>query len=141
MLPTVISHRLVLAPEAMLEGITTQAIVQRHARADAGTPMSGASLRGNAFLLVLLTVAAAIAGDWSGDSSLAGVWRFPAALLLLGLAYESWLVSRSRLAFELETPEQLYLGRAALFRFVCTHSLNRTLTLEVALTAPGVLRY
>jgi MoxR-like ATPase len=28
-LPTVISHRLVLAPEAMLEGITTHAIVQR----------------------------------------------------------------------------------------------------------------
>jgi MoxR-like ATPase len=28
-LPTVISHRMVLAPEAMLEGITTQAIVQR----------------------------------------------------------------------------------------------------------------
>jgi len=28
-LPFVISHRLVLAPEAMLEGVTTQAIVQR----------------------------------------------------------------------------------------------------------------
>jgi MoxR-like ATPase len=28
-LPSVISHRLVLAPEAMLEGVTTQAIVQR----------------------------------------------------------------------------------------------------------------
>jgi uncharacterized protein (DUF58 family) len=98
--------------------------------------MSGASLRGNAFLLVLLTVAAAIAGDWSHDASLAGVWRFPAALLLLGLAYESLLVSRSRLAFELKTPEQLYLGRAALFRFVCTHSLKRNLKLEVALTAP-----
>ena len=63
--------------------------------------MSGASLRGNAFLLVLLTVGAAIASDWSGDSSLAGVWRFPAALLLLGLAYESLVVARSRLAFEL----------------------------------------
>ena len=98
--------------------------------------MSGASLRGNAFLLVLLTVAAAIASDWSGDSSLTGVWRYPAALLLLGLAYESLLVSRSRLAFELKTPEQLYLGRAALFRFVCTHSLNRDVKLEVALTAP-----
>jgi uncharacterized protein (DUF58 family) len=98
--------------------------------------MSGASLRGNAFLLVLLTVAAAIASDWSGDSSLAGVWRFPAALLLLGLAYESLLVSRSRLAFELKVPEQLYLGRAAAFRFVCTHSLNRNLIFEVALTAP-----
>jgi len=98
--------------------------------------MSGASLRGNAFLLVLLTVAAAIASDWSGDSSLAGVWRFPAALLLLGLAYESLLVSHSRLAFELKTPEQLYLGRAAVFRFVCSHSLNRNLKLEVAFTAP-----
>jgi MoxR-like ATPase len=29
MLPAVISHRLVLAPEAMLDGVTTQAIVQR----------------------------------------------------------------------------------------------------------------
>jgi uncharacterized protein (DUF58 family) len=98
--------------------------------------MSGASLRANAFLLVLVTLAAAIAGDWSGDSSLAGVWRFPAALLLLGLAYESLLVSRSKVAFKLETPEQLYLGRGASFRFVCTHSLNRNLKLQVALTAP-----
>jgi len=98
--------------------------------------MSGASLRGNAFLLVLLTVGAAIASDWSGDSSLAGVWRFPAALLLLGLAYESLVVARSRLAFELETPEQLYLGRAAVFRFAGTHSLKRSLQLEVVLTAP-----
>ena len=99
--------------------------------------MSGASLRGNAFVLALLTVAAAIASDWSGDSSLSGVWRFPAALLLLGLAYESLLVSRSRLAFEIEAPEQLYLGRAAVFRFVCTHSLKRNLKLEAALTAPA----
>jgi uncharacterized protein (DUF58 family) len=99
--------------------------------------MSGASLRGNAFALVLLTVAAAIASDWSGDSGLSGVWRFPAALLLLGLAYESLLVSRSRLAFEIEAPEQLYLGRATVFRFVCTHSLKRDLKLEVALTAPA----
>jgi uncharacterized protein (DUF58 family) len=98
--------------------------------------MSGASLRGNAFLLVVLTAAVAIASDWSGDSSLTGVWRVPAALLLLGLAYESWLVSRSRLAFTLEAPEQLYLGRAALFSFVGTHSLNRNLKFEVALTAP-----
>jgi uncharacterized protein (DUF58 family) len=98
--------------------------------------MSGASLRATAFLLVLVTLAAAIAGDWSNDPSLAGVWRFPAALLLLGLAYESLLVSRSKVAFKLETPARLYLGRSTSFRFVCTHSLNRDLTLEVALTAP-----
>jgi uncharacterized protein (DUF58 family) len=101
--------------------------------------MSGASLRSNAFLLVLFTVAAAICGNWSGDSSLTGVWRFPAALLLLGLAYESWVVSRSRVAFELEAPGKLYLGRTALFRFICTHALNRVLTLEVAPTAPDYL--
>jgi MoxR-like ATPase len=29
MVPSVISHRLVLAPEAMLEGVSTQALVQR----------------------------------------------------------------------------------------------------------------
>jgi len=29
MVPSVISHRLVLAPEAMLEGLTTQTLVQR----------------------------------------------------------------------------------------------------------------
>ncbi|HEX3397254.1 MAG TPA: DUF58 domain-containing protein [Steroidobacteraceae bacterium] len=98
--------------------------------------MSGASLRGNAFLLVLAAAAAAIAGDWSGDASLAGLWRFPAALLLLGLAYESWIVSRSRLVFELQAPERLYLGRAAPFRFACRHALDRTLTLEVAPVAP-----
>jgi len=98
--------------------------------------MNGASFRGSAFLLVLLTVSAAIVSDWSGDSGLAGLWRFPAAILLLGLAYESLLVSRSRLAFDLETPAQLYLGRAAPFRFVCTHGLNRDLKLQVALTAP-----
>jgi uncharacterized protein (DUF58 family) len=98
--------------------------------------MSGASLRPNAFLLALLTVAIAIASDWSGEPGLAGVWRFPAALLLLGLAYESWLVSRSRLACELQAPEQLFLGRAAVLRFVCSHALKRKLTLQVAATAP-----
>jgi uncharacterized protein (DUF58 family) len=98
--------------------------------------MSGASLRGSAFLLVLLTIAVAIASDWSGEPGLAGVWRFPAALLLLGLAYESWLVSRLGLALELQAPEHLFLGRAAALRFVCTHALDRNVTLEVAPTAP-----
>jgi uncharacterized protein (DUF58 family) len=98
--------------------------------------MSGASLRGNAFLLVLLTVAVAIAGDWGGEPAMAGAWRFPAALLLLGLAYESWLVSRSRLAFELQAPEHWFLGRATVLRFVCTHALRRKITLEVLPTAP-----
>jgi uncharacterized protein (DUF58 family) len=95
-----------------------------------------ASLRLNAFVLILFTVAAAIAGDWSGGQILAGLWHLPAALLLLGLAYESWIMSKSGLAFELDAPERLFLGRAGTFRFVCSHGLKRTLTLEVAPIAP-----
>jgi uncharacterized protein (DUF58 family) len=95
-----------------------------------------ASLRLNAFVLILFTVAAAIAGDWSGGQILAGLWHLPAALLLLGLAYESWIMSKSGLAFELDAPERLFLGRAGTFRFVCSHGLKRTLTLEVSPIAP-----
>ena len=98
--------------------------------------MSGASLRLNAFGLILLTVAVAIAGDWSGGQILAGLWHFPAALLLLGLAYESWILSRSGLAFELQAPERLFLGRASAFRFVGSHRLKRNLIIEVAPIAP-----
>jgi len=74
--------------------------------------MRGASLRLNAFVLILLTVAAAIAGDWSGGQILAGLWHLPAAMLLLGLAYESWILSRSGLAFALDAPERLFLARS-----------------------------
>jgi uncharacterized protein (DUF58 family) len=98
--------------------------------------MNGASLRRNALLLVLLTAFVAIIGDWSRDPILAGLWRVPAALLLLGLAYESWLWSRSHLAFDIELPERVFLGRSASFRFVLTHTLKRSLALEVAASAP-----
>jgi uncharacterized protein (DUF58 family) len=98
--------------------------------------MRGASLRLNAFVLILLTVGAAIAGDWSGGQILAGLWHLPAAMLLLGLAYESWILSRSGLAFALDAPERLFLGRGSAFRFVCSHGLERTLTVEVAPIAP-----
>jgi uncharacterized protein (DUF58 family) len=98
--------------------------------------MNGASLRLTAFVLILLTIAVAIAGDWSSGQSLAGLWRLPAALLLSGLAYESWIVSRSRWACELKAPERVFLGRGSAFLFVCTHALNRTLTVEVAAIAP-----
>jgi uncharacterized protein (DUF58 family) len=60
----------------------------------------------------------------------------PAALLLFGLAYESWIVSKGRLAVELQVPENLYLGRAAAVCFVCSQSLKRTLAIEIAPSAP-----
>src|SRR5258708_9076392 len=96
--------------------------------------MSGASVRFNACMLILAAAALAIMGDW--EPSLAGLWRLPAALLLLGLAYESWIVSKGHLAVELQAPENLYLGRAAAIRFICSHSLKRTLSIEIAPSAP-----
>ena len=76
------------------------------------------SLRQNALLLVLLTAVLAMVGDWGADHALAGLWRLPAAFLLLGLAYESWRVSKGNLSFELELPERLFLGRSLAVRFV-----------------------
>ncbi len=96
--------------------------------------MSGASLRLNACVLILAAAVLAIMGDW--EQSLAGLWRLPAALLLLGLAYESWMVSKGHLSVELQAPERLYLGRAAAIRFICSHSLKRTLAIEMAPSAP-----
>jgi uncharacterized protein (DUF58 family) len=60
----------------------------------------------------------------------------PAALLLVGLAYESWIASKSRPTFELQTPKILYLGRSTPLQFVCEHALARTLAIEVAPSAP-----
>jgi uncharacterized protein (DUF58 family) len=96
--------------------------------------MTGASLRLNGCLLILAAALLGIVGDW--EQSLAGVWRLPAALLLLGLAYESWIVSKARVAVELQAPEKLYLGRGAVIRFNCSHSLKRTLVVEIAPSAP-----
>jgi uncharacterized protein (DUF58 family) len=96
----------------------------------------GMSLRLNSLLLVLLTAVIAVVGDWSAEPAAAGLWRLPAALLLLGLAYESWSVSRAGLSFDLEPPERLYLGRGSVMRFVCVHGLRRSLAIEFAPAAP-----
>jgi uncharacterized protein (DUF58 family) len=98
--------------------------------------LSGLSLRGNALLLVVATAVIAIVGEWNQDAALAGLWRIPAGLLLLGLAYESWLVSKSGLRVELEPPERLYLGRDSTVGFVCAHGLRRNLSVELAPSAP-----
>jgi len=98
--------------------------------------VTGFSLRRNAQLLVLSTAVIAVVSDWSGDAALSGLWGLPAALLLVGLAYESWMVSRSGLSFDLVPPERLFLGRNCSVRFVCRHNLPRNLDIELAPSAP-----
>jgi len=92
-------------------------------------------LRQNALILLLLTGLAAIAGDWSGDIQLARFWCAPAALLLLGLAYETWMVSRAVPRVRLEAPDHWFLGRATTVELQLSHSLSRMLTFEIAPSA------
>ena len=92
-------------------------------------------LRQNALILLLLTAIIAIAGDWSGQSQLARLWCAPAGLLLLGLAYERWIVVRASPRLELHAPERWFLGRATPVHFVVVHRLARAMSVEVAPSA------
>ncbi len=94
------------------------------------------SLRINSLLLVLLTAVIAVWGDWSGQPVLVGLWLLPAALLLLGLAYESWSVSHSAVSLQIEPPQRFLLGRSDAVRFIIAHATRRTLLLQLAPTAP-----
>jgi uncharacterized protein (DUF58 family) len=94
------------------------------------------SLRLNSLLLVLCTALIAVLGDWSTQPAPAGAWLLPAALLLLGLAYESWVAARSGLKVDIDAPDRFLLGRAGPVGFVCTLGRARTLTVEVAPGAP-----
>jgi uncharacterized protein (DUF58 family) len=94
------------------------------------------SLRRNALLLILLAAAIAVVSYWNARAGLAGLWPLPAALLLLGLAYESWAVARSGLSIDCEMPESLFLGRDASVRFVGRHGLRHRVDVEFAPSAP-----
>jgi uncharacterized protein (DUF58 family) len=90
------------------------------------------ALRQNALILLLLTALVGIAGDWSGEFELARFWYLPAALLLLGLAYERWIATRAEPGLEIDAPGRWFLGRATTIRFLIAHRLARALTFEVA---------
>jgi uncharacterized protein (DUF58 family) len=90
------------------------------------------ALRQNALLLLLFTGLLAIAGDWSGEYELSRFWYLPAALLLLGLAYEGLVAILAAPTLEVRTSPNWYLGRATEARFLIAHRLSRALTLQLA---------
>ena len=98
------------------------------------------SLRQNALALVVLTVLMAIMGDWSGDPDLARLWYFALAVLLLGLAYEGWVMLRTGLGVSLSSPKPRWiLGRPATLQMTFRHRLARELTLEIATDPPAAV--
>ena len=92
------------------------------------------SLKRNALLLILLTGLLAILGEWSPVLSRA--WCLPAALLLLGLAYERVMVGRCALNVQLLAPERWPLGRPVEMRYVLEQNARANVPIELLLSAP-----
>ena len=87
-------------------------------------------------LLAVLTALIAIVAGWSSDPQFNGIWRLPLAVLLLGLAYEGWIVSRLRVTASLRALGRTVLGQsAALELSIQQHSARQT-SVEVAIDAP-----
>jgi hypothetical protein len=89
------------------------------------------------YLFIVLTAVIAIGGIWSSDRQLALLWRVPAALLLLGLAFEGVVVRRMQPLARIDTPTPAFLGRLQRGAFVFTNSASRPLTLEYAPAMPA----
>ena len=89
------------------------------------------------YVLVMLIAVLAVIGIWSQQGALAGLWRFPAALLLLGLALEGAFVRRLLPGVQLRIAPRAYLGRALEAAVVFTNARRRPLTLEYACAAPA----
>jgi uncharacterized protein (DUF58 family) len=97
------------------------------------------SLRQNALTLVVMTVLIAIVGGWGDNTTMARLWLLPVGLLLLGLAYEVWLVSRIRLEVTFRSEQQAVLGRQTQLAMTLHHALARNITLEAAPDAPHAI--
>ncbi len=64
-----------------------------------------------AYVLLVLTAILAIAGIWSHETAVEGLWRWPAMLLLGGITFESVRSRRRRWQIEVEVPPRAFLGR------------------------------
>jgi uncharacterized protein (DUF58 family) len=95
------------------------------------------NLRQNALALLVLTVLIAIAELWSGDAHAASLWQFPLGLLLLGLAYERWFVSRHPLAVHVRVGRDLILGRTESVAIEFVHTASRSLAVEWVAEPPA----
>ena len=89
-----------------------------------------------AYALIVLTAVLAITGLWSSDPAFEGLWRIPAALLLLGLAFESFGVRRGGLVVDVETAPRAFLGREQSAAFVFRNPSARAVRVEYAPALP-----
>ena len=89
-----------------------------------------------AYILILLTAVLGIAGIWSSEPGLAGLWRLPAALLLLGLAFEGSRVREVTIVAGVETAARAFLGREQPAAFAFWNESSRDVAVEYAPVMP-----
>ena len=85
-----------------------------------------------AYALLILTAVLAIAGLWSSESALSGLWLFPAALLLTGLALESSHIRRTGIHARIDIEPRAFLGRTQAAVFAFHNASNRDVRIEYA---------
>ncbi|HEY0940219.1 MAG TPA: DUF58 domain-containing protein [Steroidobacter sp.] len=96
-------------------------------------------LRLNGLVFAVLTALVAILGAWSGDPDLDRLWLLPLALLLLGLAYEGWVVMRAHPGLSIDAPARGVLGRPMALHLLFRHSLQRDVEMQAAPAAPDAI--
>ncbi len=89
-----------------------------------------------AYALLLLTAVLAIAGVWSSEPAFFALWRIPAALVLLGLGYESFVIRRAAIVADVETAPRAFLGREQAAVFTFRNESSRAFAVEYAPVLP-----
>jgi uncharacterized protein (DUF58 family) len=90
-----------------------------------------------AYALLVATALLAIVGLWSDDPGLALLWRWPAALLLVGLTCEGYLIRRVFLSGDVETAARAALGREQNAAFAFRNASPRAVRIEYAPVTPS----
>ena len=88
------------------------------------------------YTLLVLIALLAIVGTWASEPAFAGVWRWPAALLLMGLAVEAFVVSRTTIRADVDTAPHAYLGRPQPAVFAFSNESGRHVRIEYAPVVP-----
>lgn len=90
-----------------------------------------------AYVLILLIAVLAIAGIWSSEPAFSQLWRFPAVLLLAGLAIEGLFIRQAVVTAEVETAARAFLGREQEAAFAFHNGTARPISVEYAPVMPA----
>jgi uncharacterized protein (DUF58 family) len=88
------------------------------------------------YIFLVLTAVLAIVGIWSTEAVLAGLWRWPAALLLTGVAFESYFIRRTSIGLSVDTAGRAFLGRPQEAAFMFRNDTERDVQIRYAPVVP-----